>query len=174
MAKPPGYRDHHPGWPRPAPHNHHPGLRLRAALLIHAKGTQARDENVRITAAVRMMRPDEIPAAALSITHLPIRLNRVTAPSMTIRRHPALSLSSHKGPVSRSGRTRVRNSGRAGSRCRVHVPRTDLRVSVQILEDLCDPTRPGPVGATPRPRRKTAMRQQAHSGPLTHLPPAPK
>ena len=80
MAKPPGHRDHHPGWPRPAPHNHHPGPRLRAAVLIHAKGTQARDENVRITAAVRMMRPDEIPAAALSITHLPIRLNRVTAP----------------------------------------------------------------------------------------------
>jgi hypothetical protein len=46
---------------------------LRAAVLIHAKGTQARDENVRITAPVRMMRPDEIPAAALSLTHLPIR-----------------------------------------------------------------------------------------------------
>ena len=73
MAKPPGRCDHHPGQPRPAPHDHHPGPWLPAALMLGAEGAQARDETVRITAPVRMMRPDEIPAAAPSLIHLPTR-----------------------------------------------------------------------------------------------------
>jgi len=73
MSKPPGRRDHHPGQPRPAPHYHHPGPRLAAALMLRAEQAQARDETVRITASVRMMRPDEIPAAPLSLIHLPAR-----------------------------------------------------------------------------------------------------
>ena len=73
MAKPPGRRDHHPGHPHPVLHDHHPGPRLPAALMLGAEGAQALGEHVRITAPVRMMRPDEIPAAAPSLIHLPAR-----------------------------------------------------------------------------------------------------
>ena len=73
MAKPPGRCDHHPDQPRPAPHDHHPGPWLPAALMLRAEEAQARGETVRITAPVRMMRPDEIPAAAPSLIHLPAR-----------------------------------------------------------------------------------------------------
>jgi hypothetical protein len=76
MAKPPGRCDYHPGQPRPAPHDHHPGPWL-SAFMLRAEGAQARHETVRITAPVRMMRPDEIPAAAPGLIHLPIRLSRV-------------------------------------------------------------------------------------------------
>jgi len=44
---------------------------LPAALVVRAEGAQARDEHVRVAAPVRMMRPDEIPAAPLSLVHLP-------------------------------------------------------------------------------------------------------
>jgi hypothetical protein len=40
--------------------------------MLRAEQAQARDETVRITASVRMMRPDEIPAAP-SLIHLPAR-----------------------------------------------------------------------------------------------------
>ena len=73
MAKTPGRRDHQPGRPRPAPYHHHAGPWLPAALMLRVEDAHARDEAYRIPAPVRMICPDEIPAATPSLIHLPAR-----------------------------------------------------------------------------------------------------
>jgi len=52
------------------PDNHHPGWQVRGCLL-RAEGSQARHELIWITAPVGMVRPDELPTAALGFVHPP-------------------------------------------------------------------------------------------------------
>jgi hypothetical protein len=140
MAKPPGRCDHHPGQPRPAPHDNHPGPWLPAALMLRAEEAQARDETVRITAPVRMMRPDEIPAAAPSLIHLPARpqpRRRVAgAPRCT-----AIDLM-HRLPPAPSSRGNLSTPGSVGSLPIIH---PDSKQCVQR------PARLVPRSCAPRP-----------------------
>ena len=58
-------------------HNDHSGQRLRPIRLsICVERAQPRGEDLRIAAPVRMMRPDELPAAPLSIFHLYVHPRR--------------------------------------------------------------------------------------------------
>ena len=68
MAKTPGRREHQPDRPARAPDNHHAGRRPHGRLLS-VEGAHTRNERTRIPAPVRMMRPDELPAATLSFLH---------------------------------------------------------------------------------------------------------
>ncbi len=68
MAKTPGRRDHQPGRPARAPDNHHAGRRSPGRLLS-VEGAHARNERTCIPAPVRMVRPDELPAATLGFLH---------------------------------------------------------------------------------------------------------
>jgi hypothetical protein len=66
----PGQGGQQPNRPRPVSNHHHPRPRPRSQrgrLLIETP--QTRNENSRITTPVRMMRPDELPATALCLTH---------------------------------------------------------------------------------------------------------
>jgi hypothetical protein len=70
-AKPLDHRGHHPGEPRAVRHNNHSGQRLQPIRLsICVERAQPRSEDFRIATPVRMMLPDELPAAPLSIFHL--------------------------------------------------------------------------------------------------------
>lgn len=64
MANPPTCHDNQPDPPRTTLDNHHfgqlPGLRLPSGT----EGPQTRGKEIRIPAPVRMIRPDESPAAA--------------------------------------------------------------------------------------------------------------
>ena len=53
------------------PDNHHPGRQVRGRL-PRAEGSQARHELIWITAPVGMVRPDELPTAALGFVHPPL------------------------------------------------------------------------------------------------------
>lgn len=53
------------------PDNHHPGRQVRGRL-PRTEGLQARDELIWITAPVGMIRPDELPTAALGLAHPPL------------------------------------------------------------------------------------------------------
>jgi hypothetical protein len=68
MPKTPGRRDNHPGRPVRAPDNHHAGRRPRERLLS-VEDAHARNERTCIPAPVRMVRPDELPAATLGFLH---------------------------------------------------------------------------------------------------------
>jgi hypothetical protein len=68
-AKPLDHRVCHPDEPRPVRHYDHPGQRP-IQLSICVERAQPRGEELRIAAPVRMMRPDELPAAPLSIFHV--------------------------------------------------------------------------------------------------------
>jgi hypothetical protein len=86
--------------------------------MLGAEEAQARDETVRITAPVRMMRPDEIPASAPSLIHLPARpqpRRRVAgAPRCT-----AIDLM-HGLPPAPSSRGNLSTSGSVGSLPIIH------------------------------------------------------
>ena len=74
FAKPPRHRDRLPDRPPSAPDDDHLGQRPGILLMFGAEGAQTRDESIRVAAPVRMMRPDEVPAAvppfsSLSIVH---------------------------------------------------------------------------------------------------------
>jgi hypothetical protein len=64
VAEPPRCRDRHPDQPRVPPNDDHPGQRPGVLALPGIEGAQARDEEIRIPAQVRVMHPDEFPAAA--------------------------------------------------------------------------------------------------------------
>jgi hypothetical protein len=67
MAQSLDRRNCQPGQPRPVTHNNHPRQRLLARRVCPSvERAHARDEDVRITAAVRMIHSDEFPAAPLS------------------------------------------------------------------------------------------------------------
>ena len=67
MAQSMDRRKCQPGQPRPVTHHNHPRQRLLARRVRPSvERTQARDEDARITAAVRMIHSDEFPAAPLS------------------------------------------------------------------------------------------------------------
>jgi hypothetical protein len=67
MAQSLDHRNCQPGQPRPVTHNNHPRQRLLARRVCPSvERAHARDEDVRITAAVRMIHSDEFPAAPLS------------------------------------------------------------------------------------------------------------
>jgi hypothetical protein len=68
MPKTPDRRDNHPGWPVRAPHHHDAGRRLRERPL-RLEDAHARNERTQIPAPVRMIRPDELPAATLGFLH---------------------------------------------------------------------------------------------------------
>jgi hypothetical protein len=51
-------------------HDEHGRQRLTVGLEVRPEGLQARDKNSRIAAPVRMMGPDEIPAATPSLVNL--------------------------------------------------------------------------------------------------------
>ena len=68
-AKPLEHRVCQPDEPRPVRHNDHRGQRP-IQLSICVERAQPRGEELRIAAPVRMMRPDELPAAPLSIFHV--------------------------------------------------------------------------------------------------------
>ena len=76
MAKTPDCRDNQPGRPVRAPDHHDAGRRLRERLL-RVEDAHARNERTQIPAPVRMVRPDELPAATLGFLHP--ALTRVTA-----------------------------------------------------------------------------------------------
>jgi hypothetical protein len=71
MVTRPGHRDHQSGEPPPVPDYHHPGWQVRGCL-PRAEGSQARHELIWITAPVGMVRPDELPTAALGFVHPPL------------------------------------------------------------------------------------------------------
>jgi hypothetical protein len=76
MTKPPHYRGRLADEPRPPPDEDHLRQRPAALLTRCVEGTQACDECTWIAAAVRVMLPDERPAALfvrLVLFHLPIR-----------------------------------------------------------------------------------------------------
>ena len=64
MANPPVCHDNQPDQPRAALNNHHLGQLPGARLPSGIEGPQTRGKEVRIPAPVRMIRPDESPAAA--------------------------------------------------------------------------------------------------------------
>jgi hypothetical protein len=64
VADAPGRRDNQPDRPRAAPDNPHPGQLSGELLRPGIEGAQANGEHIRIPAPVRMMRSDEITAAA--------------------------------------------------------------------------------------------------------------
>ena len=74
-AEPLDHRVCHPDEPRPVRHNDHSGQRP-IQLSICVERAQPRGEDLRIAAPVRMMRPDELPAAPLSIFHLHVHPRR--------------------------------------------------------------------------------------------------
>ena len=76
MTKPPRYGGRLAGEPRPPPDEGHLRQRPAALLTRCVEGMQARDECAWIAAAVRVVLPDERPAARfvrLVLFHLPIR-----------------------------------------------------------------------------------------------------
>jgi hypothetical protein len=81
MAKTPDRRDNQPGRPVRAPHHHDAGRRLRERLL-RVEDAHARNERTQIPAPVRMVRPDELPAATLAFLHpAPTRVTATTSHS---------------------------------------------------------------------------------------------
>lgn len=70
MAEPPGRRDSQPGRPPPTSDHQHGRQRLTVGLVLGVEGPQARDEGIWITAPVRMMGPDELPAATPCLVNL--------------------------------------------------------------------------------------------------------
>jgi hypothetical protein len=77
MTKPPHYSGRLADEPRPPPDEDHLWQQPAALLTRCLDGTQARDECAWIAAVVRVMLPDERPAARfvrLVLFHLPIRV----------------------------------------------------------------------------------------------------
>ena len=70
VAEPPRHGDCLPDRPPSAPDDDHLGQRPGILLMFGAEGAQTRDESIRVAAPVRMVRPDEVPAAAPALSSL--------------------------------------------------------------------------------------------------------
>ena len=70
VVDPPGRHDHQPDRPPAPPDDDDPGQRPGILIPAGIKSAQARHEETRISALVRMMRADKVPAAAPEFTSL--------------------------------------------------------------------------------------------------------
>ena len=124
--QPPSHHAHQADRPGPVRDNHHPRQRLRVyRTRPFPEQLQPSNEKSRIAAPVRMMRPNELPAAPPRILHHEFP-HPSTPPVNHVRGNCMVSVQGQRGYHDLSAETGSRASprpGRAPQRCGRHLPR---------------------------------------------------